>query len=263
VSHSGPCRPRAPALRWSFVRMLGRYRNTTSLLMIYLVEPPYTRLVPSRPQPPPLGSVLAIDLVSGQQVTRDVLTAESCAPWCPPVLLSGPGPFGFGALEAVLGLSGTVTLVAQRVEAPEACINPLLDAVRRRPVPTPLELGQYVVRRTGFESLLPTLELCFGPFEPRPGPALVRSTINRRLKQAGALSAHDWAAVSRVIGVMRAPGGCVDALACDNGMDPRTLRAHLQRYAGVSVREARERVGWEWLLESVLRVWGYLPELSR
>lgn len=95
--------------------------------------------------------------------------------------------------------------------------------------------------------------------------ALPYRTLCRQLHRLGPLRPRDWRALARLVGIGLGTGRAGVDLARDSGIDPRTLRHRLRRLLGIGTHEYRERVGWEWILETALRRHGYLraPERAR
>ena len=91
-------------------------------------------------------------------------------------------------------------------------------------------------------------------------PAVHRTTLWRRVKELGPLTASDW----RNLGVLART--CPDselsqerlALLC--GWDVRTWRRRAERLVGSIWTQYRQLAGWEWLLEAALRRTGLVRE---
>jgi hypothetical protein len=139
-------------------------------------------------------------------------------------------------------------------------------AVRRRPVPQATTIAQWVearLRRPGSASVLAA---CCG----EGGDALrPPRTLTRRVQALGPLEVRDWRGLARLAQLLAARSSryptALETTAFDAEVDPRTLRRWLRLATDQSWSEAASWIGWEWVLESALRRYGYLEfrELRR
>jgi hypothetical protein len=231
---------------------------------VRVLAPPYR--LEDRPVDglPPLGAVVLAWTDSVQRLRAEVAAVLARAPWCVPVLVVDDGVAAPEMLSAIHDVPGQPAFIRDPLNG--AVLPALvLSAVRSRRPPTGRELAEYVVRRTGRVALRSALETLLSPgpaarAEPttRLGPA---RTVRDRLRRFGPLSPRCWRRVgtlARVPGM--APGDGVDVIAWRAGVCPRSLRVWCRRFLGISLRALRERVGWEWVMESALRLAGYVPD---
>jgi hypothetical protein len=139
-------------------------------------------------------------------------------------------------------------------------------AVRRRPVPRSTTIAQWIERRLRNPGVGGVLAACFGDEGDNQRPP---RTLTRRVRELGPLEVRDWRGLARIAQILAArsfrAGGSLETAAFEAEVDPRTLRRWLQLVTNRSWVEASGMVGWEWVLETALRRWGYVEvrELRR
>jgi hypothetical protein len=234
--------------------------------VLALLEPSSPRLQDySNDRVPALGSVLVCNLEADIVALAEAYSCHSRWPWCP-ILVVVPPRLGLDVrvLEAFEPRSGAVVPFLSEWASVESDLRSLKDAVRDRARPSGWMLAKYVRRRTRRKSIDRALDMCLAAgLSPRENGLMShRSTLGRHLKDFGPLKPHDWLAVGHLVHTHLAAtsSGCrtVEAAALRVGVDPRTLRRRLLRYCGCDYMQSRMRLGWEWLLESVLRRFGYV-----
>jgi hypothetical protein len=228
------------------------------LSRVSLLAPPYNFPVPFGSGRPPLGTIIVVDLADGA-TARLAVTLHRSAPWCPVCVLLDSSPLTLDLYRSLRRLPSSSAVI----EGPPAGSPPdsdrIVHAVRTRPEPTAGQLARYVGRRATRPDLRLPLKACFDcGLAGRGPPPSLRRWLSRKLQKFGPLTARDWGAVAQLLPVLRSIDLSLDRYAYEYGKDPRTVRSRLHRYAGVTAGEARTRVGWEWLLEAVLRKWGYV-----
>ncbi len=224
----------------------------------YLLEPPYTVCRIPRQDPSPLGSVLIADLSSELVAVVEAADRHSREPWCPVVLVGQTRMLDRAAETVLRQFQIEPLLVHPAPEGPPFDPPAILSAVQRREPPSPHEMAQYVVDRTGRTEMLETLAACFSKARGGDDGGLSRSTLCRRLSDFGPHKARDWTGLGRVIWSLLQEQRTGRRVARGRGMDPRTLRSHVQHLAGMTYTEASARPGWEWLIESALRRAAYV-----
>jgi hypothetical protein len=247
--------------------LVSQNRPLTSPL--FILEPKYLACRPAGDTPPPLGAILVADISGERGVVAVVEAAARVAtePWCPVVLVSRSTGLDhtvkavidqLGMVPAILTLPGEANLLAP---------DTILTAVNAREKPTSDRLAGYVVSRTERPEVRLPLEECFrrGMSDESELESYSRSTLGRRLGRFGPLKPHDWTGLARALSLMLdsgAPGGlprgALVRLSQAYSIDPRTVQAHIHRFTGLTFEQARERPGWEWVIEAGLRRAGYL-----
>jgi hypothetical protein len=224
------------------------------------LHPPYASFSCDARVIPTLGSIFTLDMSDAETGLEEAILWQGRAPWCPLVLVLGSTLLSAGIIELLSQLHGPMGFVSISQRAsPE--IGEILNAVRARPTPTPSTVFSYVANRLGNASVrdLLTESLALAA-EPRCGPLLkcIRRRVSRQLRALGPLGIPDWNRLSKLALLSGLRHVQVEELARLQGVEPRTLRAQVRRYTGVSPRNFREWVGWEWVIEAALRRWGYL-----
>lgn len=225
--------------------------------------PPFATYSPG-PGPRPLGTILVADARRGAQGLLDALLTRRAHPWCPVCVVAPPSQLDrlaatLTALEPEY--AGCATLPGDpSIALPEG--SAVVSAVRRRLPPTAITLGNYAARRVG-----PSADpfVMAGCLSPNAGATVSRwvseRTMSRQAAAVGPLAVRDWAGIGFVVLMFaRHPlAGCsVERAALHAGIDPRSLRRWFRLCTDREWRDAVELPGWEWLLESALRKWGYI-----
>lgn len=232
---------------------------------ISLLVPPYRGALPLSGTAAPLGSVLVVDLgIRADDVLASAILAHREVIWCPACFLMSDEaviPKFLAAFEPSPGTFGTL-----RRNADEGMPSPhqVLQAIRRRPAPTPVTLATYISTRAMRLSLVPGREVCFSSSidcDRKRGSISDRS-LRRHLHNFGLLSPSSWYQLSRLVAILashpRALSLGAERLANEHHVDVRTLRRWIREFTGVTYAEAMERVGWEWILEAALRRYDYV-----
>ncbi len=128
----------------------------------------------------------------------------------------------------------------------------IVEAVRRRPSPTPDVMSRYVIERLQASELGHLLTLQFRQVvneEPATACASL-ATFSRTFRRYGRWSAKDWRAIARlalVLSPRHSPPPC----------SPLTFSRHSRKYLGIAGSHALTLVGWEWVIEAALSTGGY------
>jgi hypothetical protein len=257
---------------------------------VFALEPPYRSLRTVKSSPLPLGTIIAFDYEGGIVALASALRSHYGAPWCPVcVIVKGkrldqtlfdtlqpfPSSFAVASIEDADSLYKTDSLS-----------KVVVRAVRLRPSPGPRLVAEFVAKRVRVHGLIDVLKTCLeaATFEgcsstpPRGrnalaptatlGPVVTPSatTFSRHLRRYGPLTRRDWRTVWRLVDILTGmhdrSSARGETLAREHGLDPRTLRRWVRHYVGTSLTQAVARPGWEWILESVLRRWGYQDALG-
>lgn len=216
----------------------------------------------------PLGAMLIASMATGPGALEAAAGAWQANPWCPLVVTLGDSaPIRSPLLVGLVGLVRqcpwlTAVACAARSEPPVRVI------VQQRPSPNARDIGRYIamrIRSLDAERWF-TLACCStasSDLQPTPDVASASAdTIRRRLREYGPLGPRDWVALAETIAMLHNATASsirsIGQLAADHHLDPRTVRARLIRLVGSRYEAALARVGWEWVLEAVLRKWGYV-----
>jgi len=227
-----------------------------------LLPPPYERLIPwdlaVGRDDPPLGSIACCapgDRLSGVAA----LLGTVCRwPWVMPCLrLRRDQRPCQAALDLFPGLRCYAAVTEDEDGTRSLTPRELVAAVRRRPLPTPSVLTQWVCYRIARADARALLLAQFQ--EALEGIASSRvasaATYSRHFTACGPFTARDWRAVARISVKL-----CETTASGEraNGLGRRTA-LHLRKYLNVSPRTATTMLGWEWVLERAVRVGGYVP----
>lgn len=221
-----------------------------------VLEPPYTRasLLTIGGRPAVLGAILVWH-PAGDTVDADspVLALQAAQPWCPlTVVLQAPiqSPGQIELFRALRGQLAYLTATLRGV-APDQVVAAVAG---RSATDLDQAIADYVARRLGHGIAERVVRVAV---HGRDDAAISYRTLCRRLAMLGSLGPTDWAVVAKLARFAARRGLSVEQLAASYGSELRTLRAHCERYLGVSLADYAERVGWEWVIEGALRCNGY------
>ena len=223
---------------------------------VSIIVPPYVTTIPFRGAPPALGSVFITHVAGGADAIRFAVEAQRTAPWCPLCLVLDERPLTAELVFWIQRLSRWTVVHPSIPAGDPVAIDGVLHLVTARPLPKSGALARYVALRAGRPEMRQPLRDCFRGVRPS---GTRRAWLSRHLKTFGPLTAHDWHAVAQLLPLRRTGQVSFDRKAYECRLDPRTVRSRLLRYTGISAQEFQELVGWEWLIEAVLRLWGYVP----
>ncbi len=169
--------------------------------------------------------------------------------------------------DAVAYIAQLIPLLKDRlvvVQVPsrihQTCEGVVLRAVRRRMPPSPQSMASYAARRVGSRELGDILREQFAVAVQGDSKCVSRSvaTCSRVFSRFGPLTARDWRAVARLAQTLGGYGGMLSQ--CNSSISSKTAVRHTHRYLGLSWTMAKERLGWEWVLERVLKREGYVVD---
>lgn len=226
-----------------------------------LLEPPYdhfeaveTNAFGAR-KPLALGGVICAHGSNSSQVTGLAAVCWRRWPWgIPWIAWADSDNWSSNLVNALLP---TCQVILASYTTSCVCARTVFAAAKERPMPSPQLLAAYVQQRTGkdelAEGILEQLEASMHA-ETHRAPRSV-ATYSRLFSRYGPFTAHAW----------RALGLLIPALLRDESKGWRrttllTLHRYVSRYLRMSWTSALALVGWEWVLERVLRVGGYVRD---
>ncbi len=232
---------------------------------LQVLEPPYECVRPAGPFRPPVGAVLLADLAGGIPALAEAVTGQRESPWCP-LVLHADRSISAAALHAFEPVPGTWAVLYSSDYAHLHPCRRALVALRRRPLPSATSLALWVERRLGIPTVATTLAACCGAGGDAPRPP---RTLTRRVQALGPLEVRDWRGLARLaqlagsLPTEHPPS--LELAALSAGIDPRTLRRWLRLASDLYWPQCAGLAGWEWVLESALRRYGYVErrELRR
>jgi hypothetical protein len=233
---------------------------------LQVLEPPYQQAYPQGPRRPSVGAVLIADLADGIPALAQAVVRAREAPWCPLVSVLMDRAVPAATLTAFEPVMGTWAALYPNDFSHQTLRDRALAAVRRRPIPQATTVALWVESRLGVPGCASVLAACFGEGVDALRPP---RTLTRRVRALGPFEVRDWRGLARLARVLASrvarAAQSLEAGALEAGVDPRTLRRWLRLATELSWAEAGTRAGWEWILESALRRYGYVEhrELRR
>jgi hypothetical protein len=225
-------------------------------LPIFVLEPPYSMVRWLRDVPPALGSILLVDGTGRRPTPNDVREVMSLAPWCPVVVL-GRDRTELRAIRRSprIGVLAGEPLGNQFGRA-------IIDAVLGRPLPSPSDLTDWVVRRTNAPLLSRTLSDMFSGAASRSAatPGLA-TTWARHLAQLGTWTASEWQSAAHLAELAANREGLARVMIAEDVHSTETRRT-MADFDRIASRQFSALVGWEWVLEAALRESGYFDRAA-
>jgi hypothetical protein len=226
---------------------------------LFVLEPPYTGLVPAEAARPSVGAVLVADLSTGIPTLADAVQGHRSALWCPLVAVLSDRRVPASCLAAFEVVPGAFAALYPGDFPTLGLPERALRAVARRPTPRSTTIALWVENRLGLHGTASTLSACFGDGCDSLRPP---RTLTRRVRALGPLEVRDWRGLARLVRIvttaLAADHASLEAAAFSAGVDPRSLRRWLRLATELSWPEVMSRTGWEWILEMALRRAGYV-----
>lgn len=226
---------------------------------VLTTKPGYT-LLPAPLDSLPLGAVVIADPAHGPEDIQAALLAHQVSPWAPVALVAREVVVNPRLYQSLCG-DLRETVVVPSCTWDQVGQFAVLASIRER-APSNGDLLRFILRRTRWPSGEPILTSLLDPSsytEIRASPARYRR-LCRRLSHLGPLSAADWRVLFRLSTLIPGLPGTVEELARRCGIEARTLRKQVRRLLGSDLNTIRAIAPWEALLETGLRLHGYVKE---
>jgi hypothetical protein len=174
-----------------------------------------------------------------------LLQAHAAAPWCSLVVERPPAEvrLDFNTLFDTLKAVACLPVIVHPGEDTVA-------AIRNRRPPDLDEIARYVARRPGHEALGEELRRLV----PADGGGLASRSLRNHFSHCSQFGPRHWRWVIQLAQIRLWAEESAEALAARHGMEVRALRHRVHECLGVSLKEFRHRVGWEWRVEAALRL---------
>jgi hypothetical protein len=217
-----------------------------SRLSLYVTAPPFMHVRRLGDSRPPLGSILLADVADRPATAEELRDLFTLAPWCPVcVLLHGtherrriPRSPRMCSVSSLSGGGGA---------------GSILEAVRDRPRPAPMELAEWLadrVRAPGIKTPLATLfARAVAGTEHTP---LGSTWAETPIQTLGGWSGTKWQDVARLADLAANREAMGRLLVRRNPAASQALNA-MRDLLGTTEEDFRERAGWEWVLEAAVR----------
>jgi hypothetical protein len=217
-----------------------------SRLALYVTAPPFMHVRRLGDGRPPLGSILLADLADRPATAEELRDLFTLAPWCPVcVLLRStherrrvPRSPRMCSVSTLAGGGGAASI---------------LEAVRDRPRPAPMELAEWLGDRVRVPGIKTPLATLFARAIAGTDRALLGSTWSETpIQTLGAWSASKWQEVARLADLAANREAMGRLLVRRNPAATQAVNA-MRDLLGVTEDEYRERAGWECVLEAAVQ----------
>lgn len=186
------------------------------------------------------------------------LGAHSLSPWCP-LVLSAHVALPERALRELRPDTGGIVTLYLEPDREQPTFDEVRAVVGRRGPPSVEEVVDYVARRTqdGLAGLVR---------QALNGADSWTSALRRRLNVQHAPSPQHWSNLLSLATYLSAAEyphpRTLEQVALEFDRAPRTVSAWCARYLDCTWPEARNRLGWEWVIELALRAAGQASPLG-
>lgn len=228
------------------MRASSRPLDPMSRLALYVTAPPFMHVRRLGDGRPPLGSILLADVADRPATAEELRDLFTLAPWCPVCVLLHSTHERRRVLRSPRMCS--VSTIAGGGGAAS-----ILEAVRDRPRPAPMEFAEWLgdrVRTPGIKTPLATL-FARAIMGTDRGP-LGSTWSETPIQTLGAWSASKWQEVARLADLAANREAMGRLLVRRNPASAQAVTA-MRELLGATEDEFRERAGWEWVLEAAVR----------
>ena len=217
-----------------------------SRLALYVTAPPFMHVRRLGDGRPPLGSILLADVADRPATAEELRDLFTLAPWCPVCVL-------LRSTHERRRVPRSPRMCSVSTFAGGGGAASILEAVRDRPRPAPMELAEWLgdrVRAPGIKTPLATLfaRAIAGADRPPLGSTWSETPI----QPLGAWSASKWQEVARLADLAANREAMGRLLVRRNPGATQAVNA-MRDLLGVTEDEYRERAGWEWVLEAAVQ----------
>ena len=240
------------------------------MVRVNILKPPYTTSFSTAPQAIssaacPVGSIVCAESTDPLEAVAWLAEVVTEVPWLIPIL----GICDPSTVTSLRMLTKHLPVLRTRLATSCADGSPargawraelVVAAVRKRPLPTALDMANFVFRRKDWgRSRSVIRELFRTALEQGTHPARSKATHSRVLTQLGPYTARDWITIARLASrIFAAHGGTRSDPIDLPPVEDRTLNAHCWKYLRLSRSAGFKILGWESVLETALRVGGYV-----
>jgi hypothetical protein len=217
-----------------------------SRLSLYVTAPPFMHVRRLGDGRPPLGSILLADVAERPATGEELRDLFALAPWCPVcVLLRNtaerrriPRSPRMCSVSSLVGGGGAASI---------------LEAVRDRPRPAPMELAEWLAERVRCVGIKAPLATLFG----RAMSGGIRSTLGATwsetpIQPLGTWPGSRWQEVARLADLAANREAMARLLGRRSPAASEAITA-IRDLLGATEEDFRERAGWEWVLEAAVR----------
>jgi hypothetical protein len=217
-----------------------------SRLSLYVTAPPFMHVRRLGDGRPPLGSILLADVADRPATAEELRSLFSLAPWCPVCVL-----LHSTAERRRIPRSPRMCSVSSLVGGGGA--GSILEAVRERPRPAPMEMAEWLADRAKCPGLRTPLATLFGRAISGAGRNGLGTTWSETpVSPLGNWSGSTWQEVARLADLAANREAMGRLLVRRNPQGMQAVRG-MEELLGASEEEFRERAGWEWVFEAAMQ----------
>jgi hypothetical protein len=217
-----------------------------SRLSLYVTAPPFMHVGRLGEGRPPLGSILLADVADRPATTEELRDLFALAPWCPVCVL-------LHSTHERRRIPRSPRMCSVSSLAGGGGAGSILEAVRDRPRPAPMELAEWLadrVRTPGIKTPLATL-FARGIAGNERAP-LASTWSETPIQTLGGWPGTKWQEVARLADLAANREAMGRLLVRRNPASTQAVTA-MRDLLDATEEEFRERAGWEWVLEAAVR----------
>ncbi len=233
---------------------------------VHVLAPPYsepTKVVSGYEKPRlPIGSLLCVESRDKADTLCTLAYQLAAYPWAIPCAMTTANAAALlqvsHMIPAFLGRLCVAKVASTQGSFSSAAV---VEACRRRGLPSPAVMAYYVARRLRVPWILELLteQFSLGVTCSSVGATRSVATYSRAFSRLGAFTARDWRSLARL-----AHGLCSyrnETTSPTKAVSCQTMVRYAHKYLGLSWGTAACRVGWESVIEQALRRSGYVDEV--
>jgi len=228
------------------MRVSSRTLGAMNRLALYVTAPPFMHVRRLGDGRPPLGSILLADVADRPATAEELRDLFTLAPWCPVCVL-------LHATHERRRVPRSPRMCSVSTLAGGGGAASILEAVRDRPRPAPMELAEWLADRVRAPGIRTPLATVFARALAGTDRApLGSSWSDTPIQTLGTWSASKWQEVARLADLAANREAMGRLLVRRNPASTQAVNA-MRDLLGATEDEYRERAGWEWVLEAAVR----------
>jgi hypothetical protein len=217
-----------------------------SRLSLYVTAPPFMHVRRLGDGRPPLGAILLADVADRPATPEELRDLFALAPWCPVCVL-------LHATQERRRIPRSPRMCSVSSLSGGGGASSILEAVRDRPRPAPMELAEWLADRVRAPGIKTPLATLFArAIEGNDRTPLGTTWAETPIQTLGSWSGTKWQEVARLADLAANREAMGRLLVRRNPAASQAVNA-MRDLLAATEDDFRERAGWEWVLEAAVR----------